>query len=124
MHIYYQYKIKSKDKNMENVIEALKCVCNYFKTDDIYAETPFRHAKLVLKKVGFEKLKGNIFIKRTTTDNIDSGSSKKLDIQRQYSTIKDISAVEMFNSFIKSQETPIDKVVKDDCIEFLNRYCN
>lgn len=55
----------SKRHNLPNILNGLSYICDYFKDDDIYSETPFKHAKIVLKKVGFTKLKGNIYIKRS-----------------------------------------------------------
>lgn len=55
----------SKRKNYKNIIEAINQVCDYFKTEDIYSETPFKHARLVLKRCGFEDYKDNILIKRS-----------------------------------------------------------
>lgn len=55
----------SKRKNLKNIIEGIKFVCDYFSADDIYSETPFKHAELVLKKAGFEHFQDNIYIKRS-----------------------------------------------------------
>lgn len=55
----------SKRKNYKNIIEAINRVCEHFKSEDIYSDTPFKHAKYVLHKCGFEDLKDNILIKRS-----------------------------------------------------------
>jgi len=62
---------------------------------------------------------GNIFIKRVTTESIDFSTQKKIDIDRQFSSIKEIDISELFDAYVKSQETPLDKSVIDDCKRFL-----
>lgn len=52
-------------KNYKNVLEAITTICEHFKDEDIYSETPFKHAKYVLKKCGFTEYKDNILIKRS-----------------------------------------------------------
>ena len=52
-------------KNYKNILTAINSVCNYFSEDDIYSETPHKHAKLMLKKCGFKQIKDNLFIKRS-----------------------------------------------------------
>lgn len=49
----------SKPKQLNKVIEAINHICNYFK-EDIYSDTPFKHAKLVLIRCGFKKITENI----------------------------------------------------------------
>lgn len=56
----------SKRKNYNNIIEAINTVTEVFKgKEDLYSETPFKHAKFVLKKCGFEQLSEKLFIKRS-----------------------------------------------------------
>ena len=50
----------SRRKHFEDNIEAVNCVCNWLK-QDVYSETPFKNAVLVLKKAGFEHYKDNIY---------------------------------------------------------------
>lgn len=50
-------------KNFKDNIDAVKKVCETFK-EDIYAYTPLKHAELVLKKAGFEKLHNDKYIRR------------------------------------------------------------
>ena len=52
-------------KNYKNVLEAITTICEHFKDENIYSETPFKHAKYVLKKCGFTEYKDNILIKRS-----------------------------------------------------------
>lgn len=49
----------SKPKQLNKVIEAINHVCEYF-NDDIYSDTPYKHAKLTLMKCGFKKVTENI----------------------------------------------------------------
>lgn len=49
-------------KNMADNIQAIIKICNAF-DDDMYSYTPLKHAALVLKKAGFEKLKDKIFVR-------------------------------------------------------------
>ena len=49
-----------KKHYLKNVL-AVKTVCEYFKDDEIYSQTPFKHAYFVLKKSGFEHYKDNIY---------------------------------------------------------------
>lgn len=53
----------SVKKNFQNNVDAVKKVCNAFK-QDIYAYTSLKHAALVLKKAGFEKLHNDKYIRR------------------------------------------------------------
>lgn len=50
-------------KNFKNNIDAINKICDSFK-QDIYAYTPLKHAALVLKKAGFEKLHNDKYIRR------------------------------------------------------------
>lgn len=50
-------------KNYANNIEAVITVCNEFR-EDIYAYTPLKHAGIVLKKAGFEKIDNNKYVRR------------------------------------------------------------
>lgn len=50
----------SKPKQFSKVIEAINHICRYYSNEDIYSETPFRHAKLALMRCGFKKNTGNI----------------------------------------------------------------
>lgn len=50
-------------KNYQNNIDAIIKICDCFK-ENIYAYTPLKHAGLVLKKAGFEKLDNNKYIRR------------------------------------------------------------
>lgn len=61
----------------------------------------------------------NIFIKRTTTELIDAFSTKKTDLDRQFSSIKEMDISELFKAYINSQETPLDKDIIEDCKRFL-----
>jgi len=53
----------SRRKNLHNIIEAIKTICNYFNFD-MYSKTPFKHAGYVLKKAGFEQIDSNLYIRR------------------------------------------------------------
>lgn len=48
-------------KHYAKNILAVKAVCEYFKADEIYSQTPFKHAALVLKKAGFKHYKDKIY---------------------------------------------------------------
>lgn len=50
----------SKRKNYKNNIDAVNTICNHFNID-IYAETPFKHAGLVLRRCGFKKIDNNLY---------------------------------------------------------------
>lgn len=52
----------SVKKNMPDNIRAIIKVCEAF-NEDIYSYTPLKHAKLVLKKAGFKKIKENIYMR-------------------------------------------------------------
>lgn len=53
----------SVKKNFQNNIDAVNKICNAFK-QDIYAYTKLKHAALVLKKAGFQKVDNNKYIRR------------------------------------------------------------
>lgn len=48
--------------NMPDNIDAIISVCEAF-NDDMYAVTPLRHAELILRRAGFQKLKEQIFVR-------------------------------------------------------------
>lgn len=48
--------------NMPDNIDAIISVCEAF-NDDMYAVTPLRHAELILRRAGFQKLKDQIFVR-------------------------------------------------------------
>lgn len=50
-------------KNYQNNIDAINKICGLFK-EDIYSYTPLKHAALILKKAGFEKVHNGKYIKR------------------------------------------------------------
>lgn len=50
-------------KNMPNIITAIITVCKAF-NEDIVSYTPLKHAALVLRKAGFEKVGKNKYIRR------------------------------------------------------------
>ena len=52
----------SKPKQMNLVIEAIENVTSRVMVD-VYAETPYREAKLVLLKSGFKKVQDNLYKK-------------------------------------------------------------
>ena len=50
----------SERKNYQNNIDAVIMVCEYLK-QDIYSETPFKNAAIILKKCGFKKISENLY---------------------------------------------------------------
>lgn len=53
----------SRRKHFKENIEAVNCVCDWLK-QDVYSETPFKNAIIVLKGAGFEHYKDNTYIRR------------------------------------------------------------
>lgn len=53
----------SIEKNFKNNVAAVIKICDSFK-EDICSYTPLKHAALVLKKAGFEKIDNNKYIRR------------------------------------------------------------
>lgn len=52
----------SLPKLMPDVITAIITVCDSF-DEDMYSQTPLKHAALVLKKAGFKHLKDEIYVR-------------------------------------------------------------
>lgn len=49
-------------KNMSNIVMAIITVCDSF-DEDMYSNTPLKHAGLVLKKAGFVKIDKNKYVR-------------------------------------------------------------
>ena len=68
---------------------------------------------IALQRYGF------INIKRVTLDLTESPVSKKTDIDRQFSSVKELNISELMTSFFNSQDTPYDNEIKEDCLNLL-----
>lgn len=53
----------SVPKNMTDNIDAIIKICDSY-NHDMYSETEFKPAELVLRKAGFVKLKTNLYVRR------------------------------------------------------------
>lgn len=62
---------------------------------------------------------GNIFIRRTTSDTEDLGIKKTLDLDRQFTSIRDFNIKELFKEFVKNQDPPLSSEVIRECQSLL-----
>lgn len=72
------------------------------------------------ESVALSKYKG-IFIRRVTTDSIDVSIGKRADMDRQFSSVKEMDTRLLFQAFIDSQEPPLEKEIIKDCNEYLEK---
>ena len=70
--------------------------------------------EVALQKYGF------INIKRVTLDLVESTTSKKADnMDRQFSSVKELNISDLLTSFFKTQDPPYDMDVEEECKSLL-----
>ena len=62
---------------------------------------------------------GNIFIRKTTTELVDTVSRRKVSSDRSFDNIKNFDILALYDSFVKSQNPPLDKDVISECRSLL-----
>ena len=63
----------------------------------------------------------NIAIKRTTTDMFEISSNHKTNaLEREFEAVKKLDIKELFISFLKAQDVPIEEDIVKDCEKMLN----
>ena len=69
--------------------------------------------EVALQRYGF------INIKRVTLDLVENTASKKTDMERQFSSVKELNISELLASFFKSQDPPYDLDIEEECVNLL-----
>lgn len=62
----------------------------------------------------------NIFIRRVTSDIIETPLRKASDMERQFSSIKEMDTKVLFKAFVKSLDIPLEPEIVRDCEKMLN----
>ena len=62
---------------------------------------------------------GNIFIRKTTTDLVDTISRRKVSTDRSFENIKNLDLLTLYDSFVKSQIPPLPDDVAVECRSIL-----
>ncbi len=64
---------------------------------------------------------GNINIRRVTTDSMESPIRRPVDMDRQFSSIKEMDTVKLMEAFLESQDVPFDERIKEDCRKMVRK---
>lgn len=82
----------------------------------VYTILNCKSEDIALQRYGF------INIKRVTLDLVENSSTKKVDIDRQFSSVKELNISELMQSFFDTQETLYENEIKEDCLSLLKMH--